>query len=161
MPGATLTTQLGYANWQRVGFPQVRAAGHIDGTEYYSWGTSPEPFAAAPDGVIHRLTFAEWEASGFQPAESNPNEGFQKFSWSGSIARMDGTAAGEGCSVSFAEWQKEDFPSPQVVRRFPNDEFCMYAQSPDIYYFGPSASGAISYSQWRAAGSPPPTRCVS
>lgn len=159
LPGGTLTTQLGYADWQRAGFPSVKSAGHIDGTEYHSWGTSAEIFATAPDGVIHKMSFSEWVASGYKPATNRVNQGFQKLSWSGSIAKMYATAAGEGYPVTFGEWKKEDFPTPQTVNRFPNDEFCKYSWSSNIYYYGPSDAGTVSYAQWRAAGFPAPTNC--
>ncbi|MEC5178942.1 hypothetical protein [Arthrobacter sp. CG_A4] len=158
-PGGTLTTQLGYADWQRAGSPSATIAGHVDGTEYHSWGTSAEIFATAPDGVIHKMNYSEWVASGYMPATNRANEGFQKLSWSGSVAKMYETAAGSGYPVSYAEWKKQDFPTPQTVTRFPNDEFCKYGWSSNIYYYGPSDAGAVSYAQWRAAGFPTPTKC--
>lgn len=159
MSSATFTKQLAFSEWQRAGSPNPRTAGHVDGTSYHKWDTSGELFATSPDGITHKLTYPEWAASGFRSPEYLVNEGYQKLSWSNSIAYMYSVASGDGYPIGYAEWQKQGFPTPQSVQRFPNDEFCKYPWSSDIYYYGPSDSMVVTYSQWRAAGFPAPTNC--
>lgn len=150
---------LAFEQWQKAGYPAPRNAGFIDGTRYHKWATSGEIFAWAPDNTTHKLSYSDWAASGFQEPEYRTNEGYQKLAWNGTIAKMFLVNTGDGFPISYSEWEREAFPTPQTVSRFPGDEFCQYPWSPDIFYYGPIWLGQISYQQWAAAGYPRPTPC--
>lgn len=140
--------------WQRAGAPAPRAAGWIAGSSYHRWVTSNELFVRGPDGVTHKLDYAEWQASGFRSYETLDDQGFQKLTWSSNVARMSGVAAGQGGAVTYATWASEDFPSPAQVRRFPGDKFTKDACSDTVVYAGPTMNRAISYQEYVAAGAP-------
>jgi Excalibur calcium-binding domain len=142
--------------WRSAGNPAPRSAGWIAGSYYYQWGTSSELFVEGADGVNHKLTYAEWAASGFRAFVPRSNEGFMKLSWAPNITRMPDLASGYGYSIGYPEWSAEAFPTPQVVQRVVNDHFYKVGIDPNIYYQGPAFHRAISYNEWVAAGSPVP-----
>lgn len=150
---------LAYQQWQKAGFPMPRNAGFIEGTRYFKWATADEIFATAPDNTTHKLSYNEWADSGFKEPSFKTNEGYQKLSWDGRIAHMYRINTGAGYPISYSDWAMADFPTPQTVNRFPGDQFCKYPWSANIYYYGPTWSGAVTPSQWRAAGYPQPTSC--
>lgn len=142
--------------WQQAGYPAPRTAGWIKGSTYYQWATSNELFVQGADGIRHKLTYNEWAASGFRAFEHRANQGFVKLSWAPNIMRMTDLANGSGYSIGYGEWSAESFPTPQVVRRVPNDQFYKYGSSPAIYYKGPAFERAINYQEWVGAGMPSP-----
>ncbi|MFF1251242.1 hypothetical protein ACFVYC_01905 [Pseudarthrobacter sp. NPDC058329] len=150
---------LAFEQWQKANFPTPRNAGFIAGTTYHKWATSGELFAVAPDNTTHKLSYAEWAASGFQEPEYRTNAGYQKLSWDSSIGEMYQINTGAGYPIDYAAWASESFPTPQTVSRFPGDDFCQYWWTNDIYYYGPTWSGSITFGQWAAAGYPQPTAC--
>ncbi|WP_424185017.1 excalibur calcium-binding domain-containing protein [Actinokineospora sp. G85] len=153
-----LWERLSAAQWQRAGSPAAVNAGWIKDSYYFKWGTSSELFVMS-DGIIHKLTYAEWERSGFRPADDRHNEGWLKLSWASDIARMSNLATGAGWKATAAEWQQHDFPTPAVVRRITGDQFNQYwPNTSAIVYTGPTMNRAISYNEWVGAGSPTPGR---
>jgi hypothetical protein len=160
LSGEIITKQLVFSEWQKAGFPNPGSGGYVGGTKYHKWDTGPEIFAKTPDGVIHKASYPDWASSGYPSPENRANQGYQKLSWSNSIAYMYAVAAGDGYPISYAEWQKAGMPTPQTVQRLPYDEFCKSPWSSTIYYHGPSEPYLqVTYSQWRAAGFPAPTTC--
>jgi hypothetical protein len=158
--GGWVWKQLAFEQWQRAGAPRPRNAGYIEGTTYHKWSTSSEILAKAPDGNVHKLSYGEWQASGFQEPEYRNNRGYQQLSWGSDIAYMFNITSNYGYRVDYAEWQAEGFPTPQKVRSFPGDEFCQYWFSSDIYYWSDVVSShKLSYGEWQAAGFPRPTQC--
>jgi hypothetical protein len=109
-----------------------------------------------PDGVKHQLTYAEWEASGFQPFETRNLQGFAKLSWSSDIAFMSDLSTGEGRPIGFAEWQNEGFPTPAVYQRITGDSFYKESGDPTIWYKGATMNRPITFLEWQAAGFPDP-----
>jgi hypothetical protein len=147
------------AQWARAGTPTPRDAGHIEGTRYYKWNTSPAIFSVAPDGVVHTLTPAQWAASGSRTPEVRVDTGYAKLPWHPAIARMVDVATGRGYPISAADWQAAGYPPASVVTRFPGDVFCRHRDSDVVWYFGPSFSGGLDPGQWAAAGYPVPESC--
>ncbi|WP_229055146.1 IPT/TIG domain-containing protein, partial [Aeromicrobium sp. Leaf350] len=142
------------AQWQRAGSPAPRIAGHIAGSTYHRWATSPELFVRGADGVTRKLSFTEWQASGPQPYETRADRGYQKLTWAPSIASMSSISAGQGAAISYAAWAGEDFPSPQQVQRFPGDQFTKDACSDVVVYAGPTMNRAVTFQEYVAAGAP-------
>lgn len=142
--------------WAAAGYPTPRTAGWIAGSYFYKWGTSNELFVVGADLVHHKLTYGEWEASGFRPFDPISNQGFMKLSWASNITRMTNLAAGSGYTIGYQEWSNEAFPTPQVVQRVVGDHFYRTASDPTIYYQGPAFHRAISYAEWTGAGRPSP-----
>ena len=151
--------QLALEQWQRAGTPTPRLAGYIKGTEYAKFDTSSELFAKSPDGVIHKLTPAEWADSGYQDPAYQTNQGYQKLSWTPTIGEFYELNNGHGSAITGQEWAAADYPTPQVVQKFPGDEFCQYPGSAAIYYYGALEALTLTLSQWQAAGTPRPTAC--
>ncbi|WP_229053449.1 HNH endonuclease family protein [Aeromicrobium sp. Leaf350] len=149
-----LWQQLSFGQWQKAGQPAAWAAGWIQGSTYHQWSTSSELFVREPAGITHKLSYAEWQASGFRRFDVIQNQGFQKLSWADPIAHMNNVAGGQGGPITYAMWGGEDFPSPQPVQRFPGDRFSRDACSDQVIYQGPTMFRAINFNEYRAAGSP-------
>ena len=156
---AWLWKRLSYQQWQSAGQPSPRIAGWIQGSYYYQWHTSAEIFVQGEDGVKHKLTYAEWQASGLRSFEHRAAEGFLKLTWAPEIARMSDLTNGAGRPLGYAEWQAEAFPTPAAVQRIQGDQFYKDYGSPTVYYAGPGMNRAVNFAEWQAAGSPtPPVR---
>lgn len=153
-----LWQHLDFSQWAQVGYPQPRTAGWIQGSEYYKWATSDELFVTL-NGQVHRLSFDEWAASGFQQPTFYADQGYMKLSWDDGIAQMWQIGAGSGGQVNYAEWASAGFPTPQVRSTLPGDTICSFAWTPDLYYEGASHYGWLTYAQWRATGFKAPVRC--
>ncbi|MGY4858173.1 hypothetical protein [Cryobacterium sp. AP23] len=149
--------ELTFAQFQKAHYPDVHKAGWILGSSYYQWATSPELFVQGADGIVHKLSYSEWAASGYQPYSLYSNYGFQKLSWSAEIGEMNDITGGQGASLSFAQWQAQAFPTPQVVQRFPGDQFYSIGFTPNITYAGPLMERRVTFGEWSAAGSPTPS----
>lgn len=148
---------LTYPQWSGVGSPAPETWGHVPGSAYHRWDTAGELFVVPPDRAIHKLTYAEWTASGFHAFVQRVDQGFAKLTWSADIALMTSLAAGQGSRISGTRWQAEAYPTPRAVVRFPNDEFYRYSGRDTIYYRGPTMHRPITFAEWRAAGYPQPT----
>ncbi|MCF4120383.1 hypothetical protein L1785_05270 [Antribacter sp. KLBMP9083] len=109
---ATLT----FEQWSRAGSPPARIAGWIAGSYYYQWGTSAEVFVQGQDDVIHKLTFAEWEVSGFMPPEQRWNEGFVQRSGNPTIFWMPDLSVPQMTPITYDEWRRQDSPTPKLVK---------------------------------------------
>ena len=149
--------ELTFAQFRKAHYPAVQKAGWILGSTYYQWATSPELFVQGADGIVHKLSYSEWAASGYQPYSLYANYGFQKLSWSAEIGEMNDIAGGQGASLSFAQWQALAFPTPQAVQRFPGDQFYSLGFSPNITYAGPLMERRVTFGEWSAAGAPTPS----
>jgi hypothetical protein len=155
--------ELTFPQYQKARYPAVRNAGWIIGSYFYQWSTSSELFVLGDDGVVHKLNYSEWAASGFQEFDRLENVGFQKLSWSSEVGLMNDIAGGQGAKLSYAEWAAESFPTPQVVQRFPGDQFyknsLTYFNGSFVYtltYAGPLMERNVTYAEWGAAGFPTP-----
>lgn len=150
-------TRLSFAQWQTAGYPTPRHAGWIKGSYFYKWGTSPEIFVEGEDGVNHKLTSAEWAASGSRPYVDRGNEGFMRLTWAPEFARMSSLSSGAGRPMGYNEWQEEAFPTPRAVQRITGDKFYKDCGSSTIWYAGPGMNRPVSLQEWQGAGSPSPT----
>lgn len=150
-------TRLSYPQWQTAGYPTPRNAGWIKGSYYYKWGTSAELFVEGEDGVNHKLTAAEWAASGYRSYVDRGNEGFMKLTWAPEFARMSNLSTGGGRPMGYNEWQEEAFPTPQAMQRITGDKFYRDCGSSTIWYAGPGMNRPVSLQEWQGAGSPSPT----
>ncbi|WP_427117764.1 excalibur calcium-binding domain-containing protein [Pseudarthrobacter scleromae] len=150
-------TRLSFPQWQTAGYPTPRNAGWIKGSYYYKWGTSTELFVEGEDGVNHKLTGAEWAASGYRPYVDRGNEGFMKLTWAPELARMSNLSTGAGRPLGYNEWRDEAFPTPQAVQRITGDKFYKDCGSNTIWYAGPAMNRPVSLREWQGAGSPSPT----
>jgi hypothetical protein len=153
---AWLWTPLSYAQWQTAGYPAARNAGWIKGSYYYRWGSAAEIFVLGQDGVNHKLTGAEWAASGYRNFDDRSNEGLLKLSWAPEIAWMTDLSSGAGRPMAYPEWQKEAFPTPRVVQRITGDQFYQNYGDARIWYAGPGMNRTVSYNEWAGAGFPTP-----
>ncbi|MCF4123579.1 hypothetical protein L1785_21655 [Antribacter sp. KLBMP9083] len=105
-----------YEQWARAGFPAPRNAGWIEGSYYYQWATSDELFVVAPDETIHKLTFAEWAASGFEQPERYENEGFINFPLEPRhILYSSNLDARSIDYLTYSEWEAFGFPTPRLA----------------------------------------------
>jgi hypothetical protein len=154
--GAWQWTPITFAQWQTAGFPSARTAGWIEGSYYYQWGSSPEVFVEGADGINHKLSYSEWEASGFRPFQWRSAEGFFKLTWSEDIVRMTNIGFGQGGPIDYAEWAAEGFPTPQVGPRLPNDMFLIFPESSTVYYTAAGIYRPVTFEEWTAAGRPTP-----
>ncbi|AZS40116.1 MULTISPECIES: M23 family metallopeptidase [Microbacterium] len=143
--------------WNRVGRPTPRIAGWIKDSVYYQWAGSSQIFVQDAGGVKHALTYAEWQASGFQPFEKRSTQGFVKLSWDGNIAFLTDFAAGKGGPITQKQWAAEGYPTPTVAMRFPGDQLYKFNGDPTIWYAGPTVNRPITYAEWGMLGYPTPT----
>lgn len=155
--GKWMWTPLTFPQWQTAGQPSPRNAGWIKGSYYYQWATSAEIFVEGADGVNHKLSYAEWAASGFRAQERRGDEGYLKLSWAPEFARMFSLSTGAGRPMGYDEWQAEAFPTPTSVQRMPGDTFYSYRGSSTVWYAGPGMNRPVTLQEWQAAGSPAPT----
>lgn len=140
------------SEWNRAGRPAPRTAGWIKDSSYYQWTGSNQIFVQDVGGVKHALSYAEWQASGFQPFTKRENQGFVKLSWDGSIAFLSNFSAGQGGPISYAQWRAEGFPQPTIAARFPGDQLYKFNGEREIWYAGPTVNRTISYAEWAATG---------
>lgn len=153
--------QLGLAEWDRAGRPAVRDAGFVEGSTVLRYGTSDELFLASPDGGWHKLTWPEWEATGFSVPEASPDAGWVRRSWSPTVYRVwgMGTPQFRGEAIDLASWVAVGRPTPRVSPVLEGDRFVQPAGSADVLVTGLGLDGVrLTYEQWVAAGSPTPER---
>lgn len=149
--------QLTYDQWRRAGSPAAVSAGWIEGSQYYRWASSDELFVEAPDGSVHKLTSAEWAASGFYPPTTRWSQGFYKYSWSGSIGYLYDTRSGDGYPISYEDWRAEGFPTPQTVNGVVGQDVYKFSFSPQLYLDSAILwSHPLTGAQWAALGRPAP-----
>lgn len=102
-----------YEQWARAGYPSPTIAGWIAGSYYYQWGTSAEVFVFGQDAVIHKLTYEEWRASDFEPAEWRSNEGFVQRANDVNVYWMPDLSVPTFSAITYDEWRRQDFPTPK------------------------------------------------
>ncbi len=146
---------LTFAQWQYAGFPAPTTSGWIAGSALHRYATGTQIFLVGPTGgVPHLLSYAEWQATGFQPFEQLANEGFVKLSWDSGIFHMTDLANSEGIRMTYSTWQQMGFPKPRVSMRLPGDSVFRYFGQWGIYYSSPVMYRHLSIEQWRLMGSP-------
>jgi hypothetical protein len=150
-------TRLNFTQWQSAGKPSARNAGWIKGTSYYKWATSSELFASGEDGVLHKLTAAEWAAAGQQPYSTRTDQGYVKLTWAPGMALMTSISTGKGSPITYTQWSNSAFPTPQSAQRITGDQFYQNFGNSTIWYAGPTMNRPITYKEWLAAGKPAPT----
>ncbi|WP_156755482.1 hypothetical protein [Actinokineospora pegani] len=154
--------RMDFAMWDRAGKPTPRDAGWIEGSQYLKWATADELFVLS-DGITHKLTYAEWQASGFRPAAEITHQGFMKMTWAPEIRYIDDLATYEAYLLTYDRWEFFGFPTPRAVHRLPGDGFFTDCENErTIIYDGPLLLRAITYDEWVAAGRPAPseTECI-
>jgi len=147
---------LTFAQWTHAGSPKASTSGWIAGSSIHKWGTGPELFLSGADGTIHKLTPAEWAATGTRPFENRSGRGYLKLSWNSAIVYSPDTSSLAGQPVDYASWAAAAFPAPRQQSRFPGDAFYRFGGSPDIFYTGPTVNRAVTFQEWSAAGRPVP-----
>lgn len=147
-------TTLGYDQWVRAGSPAPSVTGWVPGSYVYVWATSPDVGLIAPDGGYHWLSAAEWARTGYHPPVRRSSEGFAKLSWAAPIAFMTNVGAGQGYPISYETWERENFPRPASVQRFPGDQFYRQVGSDTVWYAGPTMNRPLTLAEYQAAGSP-------
>ena len=146
-----------FDEWNRAGRPSARTAGWIKDSNYYQWAQSPQIFVQDVGGVKHALNYSEWAASGFQPYQTRPTEGFVKLSWDNNIAFLTNFDAGQGSPIGYAQWVGEGLPNPVVKARFPGDQIYRNYGSPTVWYAGPTVNRPVTFQEWSVMGQPAPT----
>lgn len=153
---------LTYSQWQSVGFPDPTTTPLVLGSSIVKWASSNELFIRTPNAEVHKLTRAEWDATGDAPFTDHAPNGFLKLTWSPGIVfapTISPPGAGlpiPGKILTYSEWAALGFPTPLQVQRFQQDRFQQNVGSPVISYEGPSFYNDVTYDQWVAAGSPQP-----
>lgn len=150
-----LWEHLDYAAWSRAGRPSPRTAGWIAGSWYHKFAYYDEMFVEL-DGEFHKLTYAEWAASGFQQPDVLTNEMVVKLTWHPTIAHYLDLTNRIGYPLTYADWQALAFPKPAVSNMLPGDAVCMKADGTTLYYVGMTYEGPLTYEQWGKAGYPAP-----
>ncbi|MCI9889433.1 hypothetical protein JT358_13335 [Micrococcales bacterium 31B] len=119
-PGAPTSglVHLSPAQWRAVGYPRVVEVNWLPTARIVKWGTSDELILKAAD-TSHRLTFAEWAKTYYQPFANNNNQGFVKTRTSNTVYRVSDLARNKGVPISFATWAAEGYPTPRVVATAP------------------------------------------
>lgn len=144
------------AAWARAGSPRPRVASYVPRSSYISWATDPGAiFVRDANGVARQLTYSQWVSHGRPAAELQNDQGFQKLSWDPAIARMTSIARGQGGPIDGGAWASFGWPAPQAVMRFPGDQI-YWGKGGDIWYAGPTVNRRLTYTEWRALGSPNP-----
>ena len=178
-PDSWLWDPLTFEQWQAAGFPAARNAGYIKGSEVYKFSGSSELFLDE-DGLfgselgeeglapLHKLTFAEWAATGFRgPIELEVE--VLRLSWdtSGAVFFANGNFGGQ---LTLAEYQQAGSPTPQAKLRLPGDQapsFSVYRQSNPAdarltYYNGNfDYKKILTFNEWDAAGRPTPAAAIA
>ena len=173
-PDSWLWDPLTFEQWQAAGFPAARNAGYIKGSEVYKFSGSSELFLDE-DGLfgselgeeglapLHKLTFAEWAATGFRgPIELEVE--VLRLSWdtSGAVFFANGNFGGQ---LTLAEYQQAGSPTPQAKLRLPGDQapsFSVYRQENPadarlVYYNGNfNYKKILTFGEWQGAGAPTP-----
>ncbi|MBM7410733.1 hypothetical protein JOE38_000556 [Clavibacter michiganensis] len=177
LPDYPVSLPISYGEWQRAGSPRPVTTRLSSTAGVYKWASSSEVFSSIAslsrsvgrtEFTDHKLTFDEYRHLGSPALAEQPGEGnvfyassyVRKLPWLPSIVIED-TRNVQGELLSYDSWASYAYPTPQVVKSFPGDRYCMAAGSPDITYSGYAAPDGVkmTYSQWVAAGSPRPTTC--
>lgn len=161
-PSLWVWKPLTFAMWTSAGRPNPRAIGWLEGSKIHQWGTSDELFLTDPGGVVHKLSYPEWQATGRKGFSRHTNQGYVKLAWDGTggIAFMCDLKAGKGNRIGFGTWVGSGAPTPRTVRRVAGDS--VYWAGPSVptgrpvNYAGPSLKGQLSYPQYLAMGAPAP-----
>lgn len=159
------TTAIDYTQWTRAGRPTPQTVGWIvDAGGIIKYATSDELFnivIGTDDSYwAHKLTYSDWQASGFEPPYVYSNVGFLKLSWHQEIVYFpDLSSKTDAVALTYADWRSTDFATPQSRPTLPGDVFCLYGTSPTVVYDGAAGTFAITYAQWTAAGRPAPQHC--
>ena len=121
-------------------------------------GPTPPFTRDTPDGSNHKLTYGQWQATGFASFDNNPNAGFIKLTWNDTIGFSSDLARGQGRPISANEWALAGYPNPLTSRRFPGDQFTQRCGSDTITYQGPTLYKDLTFAEWQAAGAPGPSK---
>ncbi|WP_146197159.1 gamma-glutamylcyclotransferase family protein [Serinibacter arcticus] len=136
---------------------QLRLTAHVTGSRYVSWETAPgELSVIPPDGVEHRLTFAEWRAAGTPPASVRPG-GFVTTPWSGTIWQVGSLGQGtSGTALTRARWDALANPTPQQRVTVPGASYFAWESNPAQRYvrLPDGVEHRFSLAEWNRAGNP-------
>lgn len=159
------TTAIDGTEWARAGFPVPTAATWIPGAGgLVKYATSAEIFNAVLDtdgnGYFHKLSYAEWQGTGFIAPTLEGDSGFLKLTWRPEIVFFPVLSSPSTARVlNYARWRSLDFPTPQARPTLPGDVYCLFGTSPTVVYYGAAGLFSITYEQWTAAGRPAPQHC--
>lgn len=147
---------LDHAEWQSAGFPAPRDAGWIEGSTVYQYRLSDEIFVKSPDGMLHKLTYEEWVASGkgnreyYYPA-------FVKYSFDPTIIMITTDFLRPyGDALTYEQWRDLAFPTPSVVIWLRDDRVYRYEGDPTIWFDGLHVLHPLTYDEWAELGFPEP-----
>lgn len=147
---------LDYAEWELAGFPAPRDAGWIAGSTLYKWSSSTsEIFVEGPDGVVHKLTYAEWAATGSRPAIQDYHT-FVKYPFHPKIILISDFLRATGRVVAYEEWRDLAFPTPREVTGLRGDAVYRYEGDPTIWFDGLHVLHPLTYDEWADLGFPEP-----
>jgi Cysteine-rich secretory protein family len=148
--------RLTYADYLQLGQPAVRIAGFIQGTTYYQHYRSSDVFALGEDGVLHKLTLAEYEAAG-RPTPGPRRDAYYKTTWSPIIYYNANVNVEGSRPVTYSEWSQAQFPTPALENYVPFSFYWKPANSGNIYYRAPDGRDIhMSLNEWQQAGQPWP-----
>ncbi|WP_159085098.1 hypothetical protein [Planctomonas deserti] len=166
--GITYADDMDFDGWIKAGAPTPTRNTLIAGSVVLRYETGADLFVHnyrdSPDALDHKLTFGQWQRLGEPSYLMVNNQGYQKLSWSPIITAMIDVKAAVGAPLTFEEWATLGFPSPQIITRYPVENFCEVIGSADIRYRTRAFHNVfpdgliLTLEQWRAAGSPPPQK---
>lgn len=144
------------AAWQRAGYPRPRNADWVRGTQFFRYNTSSEVFAMAPDRVIHKLTFPEYQRAGSPQIDFLSNQGIVKWAFDSTIFHY--WDIDRAATLSYQQWSEWDFPTPREVLRVPGDSVYQHYRESEVFYHSPGLSRQLTYAEWTLLGRPAPTQ---
>lgn len=165
-----------FEQWSRAGQPGARAAGWIEGTDFYQWASSPNLYVVDAGNVVHSLTWGEYQAAG-QPRYDRYDGGYFQLGWdkdryivfiaitgNASPEGLPPWAFGVGRAITGAEWDALGRPTPQTVDRHPRHtgqsgvvvETGSRVPPGSLMYESRAYRKRITNAEWVAMGSPQP-----
>ncbi|OZB87685.1 MAG: hypothetical protein B7X41_12160 [Microbacterium sp. 14-71-5] len=111
-------------------------------------------------GTVWPASYETWQLYGFPAPRPAPTR-YLKAPWSNTIFAVHEFvgAYGNGLVVhplTFTEWQRAGYPTPEVTPRVPGAVYSGYSASPQIDVALPGEQHALTLSEWLASGSPAP-----
>ncbi|MCF4120385.1 hypothetical protein L1785_05280 [Antribacter sp. KLBMP9083] len=141
---------LDHAEWQSAGFPAPRNAGWIEGSQFHQYRLSDDIFVTGPDGVVHKLTYSEWVASGMRN-RAYYYPAFVKYSFDPTIIMITTDFLRPwGEPLTYEQWRDLAFPTPSVVIWLRGDMLYRYEGDPTIWFDGLHVLHALTYEEWAA-----------
>ncbi len=157
--GQESTIPVSYMEFARAGSPTPATVSWIPNSLVFTYHSGTDVYVQI-GAEYHRLSYAEWRAMG-SPTPTDNEMRHMRLSWSpGIVAFIDSAFYDTPGSpewhrvydVTYEQWARLDFPTPEVRASLPGDTTCVMADGTTLRYRGSSFDGPITYAQWQASG---------